>query len=98
VDTVFQIISTSIVFAFALFLSLRILSPYNTENTPGTAVFIGLAFGISGVLFGFGYFAVLPLLALFYLLIQFYNLGLIRSFCVVIMMGLITYGTGAVLV
>jgi hypothetical protein len=91
-ETAIQLVSSSAVFAFTLWLSLRIFAPSNTDNTPGTAVFIGIVFGISGVLFGFNYFIALPLIALLYLLIQFYNLGLIRSFCVVILMGLLSYG------
>ena len=91
-ETFIQILSTSVVFAFTLWLSLKILAPNNTDNTPGTAVFIGIIFGLAGVLFGFGYFFALPLVALLYILIQFYDLGLIRSFCVVAMMTLLTYG------
>ena len=88
---ILQVMASSVIFAFTLWFSLKIFAPEKTENTPGTAVFIGVIFGLSGVLFGYGYFFALPLVALFYLLIHFFDLGLIRSFCVIALMTLSSF-------
>jgi O-antigen ligase len=96
-QTVFTLFAQTAVFAFALWLSLRIFSSNNSDNSPGTAVFLGIIFALVSTFGGGGYFVFLPLIGLFYILIQFYGLGLIKSFCVVAMMGLISMGVGVIM-
>jgi hypothetical protein len=96
-QTVLTLFAQAAVFAFALWMSLRIFSPNNSDNSPGVAVLVGIVFALVSIFGGGGYFIFLPTIGLFYILIQFYGLGLIRSFCVVAMMGLLGMGVGVIM-
>lgn len=96
VNTVIQFVSSASVFAFSLWISLRILSPSSeSSNKPGLAVFIGIVFTAAGMYGGWPFFGI-GLVALLLILIQFYGLGIIKSFLVVILMFLVQLGIGVV--
>ena len=96
-NTAIQFMASSSIFAFSLWISLRILSPSTTDNKPGLAVFVGIVFTAAGMFGGLGFFGV-GLIGLLLLLVQFYDVGLIKSFLVVILMFLIQLGIGVVMV
>ncbi len=96
-NTILQFAASASIFAFSLWISLRILSPSSeSSNKPGLAVFIGIVFTAAGMYGGWPFFGI-GLVALLLILIQFYGLGIIKSFMVVILMALIQLGIGVVL-
>lgn len=94
-NTAIQFAASASVFAFSLWISLRILSPSTTSNKPGLAVFMGIVFTAAGMFGGWVFFGV-GLIGLLLILVQFYDLGLIKSFLVVILMFLVQLGIGVV--
>jgi hypothetical protein len=51
-----QFMASASVFAFSLWISLRILSPSTTDNKSGLAVFVGIVFTAAGMFGGLGLF------------------------------------------
>ena len=95
-NTAIQFAASASVFAFSLWISLRILSPSSSSsNKPGLAVFIGIVFTFASMFGGWMFFG-FGLVGLLLILIQFYDLGLIKSFLVVILMFLVQLGIGVV--
>lgn len=95
-NAIVQFAASASIFAFSLWISLRILSPSTeSSNKPGLAVFIGIVFTTASIYGGWPFFG-LGLMALLLILIQFYGLGLIKSFLVVILMFLVQLGIGVV--
>lgn len=72
----------ALIFALTLWGSIKLVDRYNSQNKLAVAGIIGVVFGFCAPALG-SMFMILPLVALMYLLIQFYDLGLIRSFAVV---------------
>ena len=96
VNTAIQFAASASVFAFSLWISLRILSPSSaSSNKPGLAVFIGIVFTATSMFGGWMFFT-FGLVGLLLILIQFYDLSLIKSFLVVILMFLVQLGIGVV--
>jgi hypothetical protein len=79
-------------FAIGLKVSLMVLDNGNTRNTWGAAGLYGAIFALPAALGTGLFFGLIPLIALLFLLIRFYEVGLLRSFLVVILMGLINTG------
>jgi hypothetical protein len=76
---ILSVLISALLFGTTFWASLKIFDRYNSRNTLGLAVFIGFVFAISGPS---GLF-LLPLVALLYLLVSYYDLGFIKSFGVV---------------
>lgn len=76
-----SIVVGALVFAVTLWGSIKIFDRYNSHNTLAVAAIIGLVFSFAAaagtVMF------LLPLVALMYLLVAFYDLGILRAFAVV---------------
>ncbi len=83
------IIFAALGFGGALFASLKIVDTNNTRNTLPLALIIGAVFAIAAP-FAAGPFAILPLVALLYLLVKYYELGLIGSMATVITMHVVS--------
>lgn len=79
-------------FAIGLKVSLMLLDNGNFRNTWGAAGLYGAIFALPAALGTGIFFGLLPLIALLFLLIRYYEVGLLRSFLVVILMGLINTG------
>ena len=90
----FLIFST--LYGFSTWASIKIIDRYNTRNTMGAACAVGIMFGgvvpFAGMLLGF-----LPLAGLLMVLVAYYDLGFVRSFLTVIVMGIVLNGVGSVL-
>jgi hypothetical protein len=76
---ILSVIVSALLFGTTFWASLKIFDRYNSKNTLGLAVFIGFVFAFSGPSMLF----MLPLVALLYLLVSYYDLGFIKSFAVV---------------
>lgn len=76
---ILSVVVGALMFGTTFWASLKIFDRYNSKNTLGLAVFIGFVFALSGP----SLFFLLPLVALLYLLVSYYDLGIIRSFAVV---------------
>ena len=76
---ILSVIISALLFGTTFWASLKIFDRYNSKNTLGLAVFIGFVFAFSGPSMLF----LLPLVALLYLLVSYYDLGFIKSFAVV---------------
>ncbi len=95
-ETVVSILISTLISAFVLWLSIKIVDRYNSSNTFGLALILGLGFSIFGS-FCIGPLVILPLVALLFLLIRFYDLGLGKSLLVVLLIGALKVGIGLVL-
>jgi hypothetical protein len=74
------IVISAAVFALTLWGSIKLLDRYNTRNTLPIAAFVGIVFAA----FSPGsIFVLLPLVALLYLLVSYYDIGFFKSFGVV---------------
>jgi len=71
----------ALLFGLAMWGGIKILDRYNSRNSLALAGVIGAVFSLAAPVFGI--FMVLPLVALLYLLVSYYDLGLLRSFGVV---------------
>lgn len=72
----------ALLFAFALWLSIKLVERYNEQNTLVNAMFLGAVFALCGVVPSVYVFAV-PLLMLLLLTIHLYDLTMIKGFGVV---------------
>lgn len=90
VPAIINCVFGAVIFGISLWLSIRIICGYNSNNTIGTALLIGVVYTIAGAI-GMG-FALLLIIAMMYILIGHYNLGLIRSVVVIIFSAGIQYG------
>ena len=95
-ETAVSILISTLLSAFVLWLSIKIVDRYNSSNSFGLALILGLGFSIFGS-FCIGPLMVLPLVALLFLLIRFYDLGLGKSLLVVLLIGALKLGIGLVL-
>lgn len=75
----------TLIFAALLWGGIKLVDRYNSRNSIAVAVIIGAFFGFAAPALGF-FFMALPLIALMYLLVAYYDLGLIRSIIVVVAM------------
>jgi hypothetical protein len=77
-----QIISTliaALAFGGTFWASIKLFDRYNSRNTFGLAALLGVVFAFSAPSSLF----LLPLIAMLYLLVSYYDLGLFKSFAVV---------------
>jgi hypothetical protein len=89
--SILTLIIGAAIFATALWGSLAILDRGNSRNNIGTAAVLGLVFSIPSAL-GFGLLSgIIPLIALLLVLVQYYDIGLIRSLLVVLLMAVLSY-------
>ena len=94
--TVAQILISTLLSAFVLWLSIKIVERYNDANTFPVALVIGLVFSVFGS-FCSGPLIILPLVAMMFILLRFYELGLLKSLLVVVLIGALNIGIGLVL-
>ena len=88
----------SVAFGFSLWLSLKILESGNSRNSLGLAIFIGIFFSLPTV-FEIGLYGnIFSLVALLLLLLNFYDLGFIKTFIAIIIMGVIQEFCGKVFI
>lgn len=83
------LVGTAIV-AGVMYGSIRLLDPPNDKNSLFMAVFCGAGFSLMGICGSF--FALLPMIAMIYLFINFYNLGLLKAFAITAVMGFLYFG------
>lgn len=76
---ILSVVISALLFGSTFWASLKLFDRYNSKNSLGLAVFIGFVFAISAPASLF----MLPLIALLYLLVSYYDVGFIRSFAVV---------------
>jgi hypothetical protein len=69
---------------------IKLLDPLNDKNSLFMAVFCGAGVSIMGMCGSL--FAILPFIAFLYLFINFYNLGMLKSFAITIAMGVLYFG------
>lgn len=72
----------ALLFAATLWGSIKLVDRYNSRNSMAIAAIIGGFFGFAAPALGMIFMA-LPLIALMYLLVQFYELGIGRSVAVI---------------
>jgi hypothetical protein len=72
----------ALLFGLTLWGSIKLFDRYNSRNSLAVAAIIGGFFGFAAPALGL-IFLFLPLIALMYLLVQYYELGLIRSVAVI---------------
>jgi len=94
--TVVQILISTLLSALVLWLSIKIVERHNEANSFPVALIIGLVFSVFGS-FCSGPLIILPLVAMMFILLRFYELGLIKSVIVVILMGALNVAIGLVL-
>lgn len=89
----------TVVFGLLLWLSLKIIAPGCGQNSLGLALFIGIFFALTAVLVGNSHpaFLALPVVALLYVLIGPYELGLARSLLTMVLMGVLEYALNRLL-
>jgi len=95
-ETVVSILISTLLSAFVLWLSIKIVDGHNPANTFVLALILGLGFSVFGS-FCIGPLMILPLVALLMLLVRFYELGLGKSLLVVLLIGALKLGIGLVL-
>jgi hypothetical protein len=81
-------------FSITLWAGIKLVDRYNSRNSIAVAAIIGGVFGLVAPAMPIFFFA-LPLIALLYLLVNYYELGLIRSVAVVIAMFAANMAVGA---
>jgi len=79
---IISIVLGAAIFGSTLWGSIKLLERYNPRNTWGMAAFIGLVFGLTAPALGL-VLVLLPLVALGYLLVNYYELGLLKSLGVI---------------
>ena len=91
-----QVLVGAVVFGLTLWGGIKLVDRYNTHNSIPLALIIGVVFAAMAPMFG-AVLIVLPLIALLYLLINFFNLGLLQSLAVFIAMGAMNLALGEVI-
>lgn len=79
---IISIVLGALIFAGTLWGSIKLLERYNPRNSFGLAAFIGVIFALVAPALGLFLF-ILPLVALGYLLVNFYELGILKSLGVI---------------
>jgi hypothetical protein len=69
---------------------IKLLDPLNDKNSLFMAIFCGVGVSIMGICGSL--FAILPFIAFLYLFINFYNLGMIKSFAITFVMASLYFG------
>ena len=83
------LVGTAIV-AGVVYGGIRLLDPPNDKNSLFMAVFSGVGFSLMGICGSF--FALLPIIAMLYLFINYYNVGMVKSFAITAAMGFLYFG------
>lgn len=94
--TVIGIVISSVVFTFSLWLSVKVLGGSESANKLGTAAVVGVLFSTFAAFVPIA-FGLLPLVALFLILLRWYDLGVLRSIGVIVLMGLLQFLAGLLL-
>ena len=83
-----DIVIGTLLFGGALWASIKLLEPSNHENSIGLALIVGAAFAFTTP---HGLFVAIPLVAVMYLLIGFYDMGFIRALGVIAAIAALAY-------
>lgn len=78
----------TVLYGGVLWASIKILDPGNHENSIGLALIVGLAFGFT---IPHGLFIAIPLFAVMYLLLGFYDMPFIKGLAVIAAIAALAY-------
>lgn len=78
----------TVLFGGVLWGSIKLLEPGNHENSLGLALIVGLAFAFTTP---HGLFVAIPLVAVMYLLLGFYDMGFIKALAVIAAVAALAY-------
>lgn len=83
-----NIVIGTLLFGGTLWASIKLLEPANPENTIGLALIVGAAFSLTTP---HGLFVAIPLVAVMYLLLGFYDMGFVRGLGVIAAIATLAY-------
>jgi hypothetical protein len=85
---ILNIVARALIFSVSFWLSIRILEGHNASNTFGLAVLIGVVVAVFGGMAG-PIYGVIPFVGLVYLLIRYYDIGLITALLILVVCSLL---------
>ncbi len=85
-----QLTIGTLLFGATLWLSIRILNPSNTRNTFVAALCIGFAYSFIGLLIG-GLLFMIPVFILYFILVKYYDTGLIQGILILVLFMAVNY-------
>jgi len=95
-EYIIQVAISTVLVGAAMFASIWLVDRYNSRNKLPTAFFVAAVLSFFAPM-SVGFLAILPLVALFYILLNFYELGFLKSIAVIAATGLGVYGASHVL-
>ena len=91
-DIVLSIVISAVIFTFGLWGSVKLVGGYSSNNTLMAAAIFGVIFSLFGTFAG--PFSLIILVALFLLLMRYYELGVVQSIIVIVLMGVFNLAVG----
>jgi len=91
-DIVLSIVISAVIFTFGLWGSIKVVGGYPSKNTLMSAAVFGIIFSLFGTFAGS--FSLIILVALFLLLMRYYELGVVQSIIVIVLMAVFNLAIG----